>query len=113
MDQGITRRTALVAVGAAVGSAALANAAKGEDAQQAAAKDGKLRLFQKVDPERIQKGAPPIVFHPAPDGHIVFKNQQELKDWEDEVRTRLGATLHGEVGTASESCSAGCSDDCD
>jgi hypothetical protein len=53
------------------------------------------------------------VFHPVPDGHIVFRTQQELRDWEDEVRKRLGLQLKGTVGTASESCSAGCSDVCD
>ena len=73
----------------------------------------RLRLFEKVDASLISKGAPPIVFHPVPDGHIVFKTNEELKQWEDEVRTRLGVKLNGRLGTASESCSAGCSDDCD
>ena len=72
-----------------------------------------MKLFGKVDASIIKKGAPPIVFYPVPDGHVVFKTQVELKAWEDEVRTRLGVQLRGSLGTASESCSGGCSDDCD
>lgn len=106
----MTRRVALgatgVAVGAVVAGVSTANAAD-------EGKPGKLKLFEKVDPSIIKKGAPPIVFHPVPDGYIVFKTQDELKAWEDEVRTRLGVQLKGTVGTASESCSAGCTDDCD
>jgi hypothetical protein len=74
---------------------------------------GKLQLFEKVDPSRVTKGAPPIVFYPVPDSHIVFKTQEELKAWEDHVRTRLGVQLRGSLGSGTESCSAGCSDDCD
>ena len=72
-----------------------------------------MKLFEKVDPKRIKPNAPPLVFTPAPNGHIVFETQQELKAWEDEIRTRLGVELKGHLGTASESCSGGCSDDCD
>lgn len=74
---------------------------------------GSVRLFEKVDPARITAGAPPLVFHPAPDGHITFTTQEDLKAWEDEVRNRLGVRLKGSLGTSSESCSGGCSDDCD
>jgi hypothetical protein len=73
----------------------------------------RVQLFEKVDPSKITRGAPPIVFYPVPDSHIVFKTQEELKAWEDEVRSRLGVELRGQLGTASESCSGGCSDDCD
>lgn len=75
--------------------------------------DRAVQLFEKVDPSQVTKGAPPIVFYPVPDSHIVFKTQDELKAWEDQVRTRLGVQLRGQLGSASESCSAGCSDDCD
>ena len=74
---------------------------------------GKIHLFEKVDPSRVTRGAPPIVFYPVPDSHIVFKTSEELKAWEDHVRTRLGARIRGDLGTSTESCSAGCSDDCD
>ncbi len=73
----------------------------------------KVKLFEKVDPSMVTKGAPPIVFHPTPDSHIVFRTPEGLKAWEDEVRARLGVRISGTVGTASESCSGGCSDDCD
>jgi len=72
-----------------------------------------LQLFEKVDPSATTRGAPPIVFHPVPDSHIVFKTHEELKAWEDHVRTRLGVQLNGNLGTASESCCNGRTDDCD
>lgn len=72
-----------------------------------------MKLFEQVDPKRVKPGVPPLVFTPPPDGQIVFQTQEELKSWEDEVRSRLGVALHGHLGTASESCSGGCSDDCD
>jgi hypothetical protein len=72
-----------------------------------------IKLFEKVDTKLVKKGAPPIAFFPQPNGQIVFRTQKELKAWEDEVRTRLGVQLKGNLGTASESCSGGCSDDCD
>ena len=72
-----------------------------------------LKLFEKVDKAQTKPGAPPIVFFATPDSHIVFKTQEELKAWEDHVRERLGVHLKGTLGTASESCSGGCSDDCD
>jgi len=72
-----------------------------------------MKLFDKVDPKRIKTGAPPLVFLPSPTGHVVFETQEELKAFEDEVRNRLGVQLKGHLGTASESCSGGCSDDCD
>lgn len=72
-----------------------------------------VKLFQPVDKSKTKQGAPPIVFYPTPDSHIVFTNQEELKAWEDEVRSRLGVHLKGHLGTSSESCSGGCSDDCD
>jgi hypothetical protein len=72
-----------------------------------------MKLFEKVDSKKVKAGAPPVVFIPPPTGHIVFETNEELKAWEDEIRARLGVELKGHLGTASESCSAGCSDDCD
>jgi hypothetical protein len=72
-----------------------------------------VKLFEKVDPKRVKKGALPLVFFPPPTGYIPLKTQEELQAWEAEVRSRLGVKIKGSIGTASESCSAGCSDDCD
>ena len=60
----------------------------------------------------MKKGAPPLVFYPTPEGQIVFKTQEELKAWEGEVRTRLGIELNARLGSACETCSCGCTDDC-
>lgn len=72
-----------------------------------------MKFFERVDEKRIKPGVPPLVFIPPPTGHIVFETNEELKAWEDEVRLRLGVNLRGHLGSASESCSGGCSDDCD
>jgi hypothetical protein len=72
-----------------------------------------VKLFERVDPKSTTKGAPPVVFFPTPDSHITFKTHEELKAWEDHIRERLGVQLKGNLGTASESCSGNCSDDCD
>jgi hypothetical protein len=72
-----------------------------------------MKLFEKVDPQRIKKGPPPIVFFPPATGHITFESNEELKQWEEELRSRLGVEFKGQLGIMSESCSGGCSDDCD
>jgi hypothetical protein len=105
----ITRRTALGAVGLAAGALAANAAVTAAEEERAKAK---LRLFDKVDPKAMKKGAPPIVFYPTPEGQIVFKTQEELKAWEEEVRARLGVNLNARLGSACETCSCGCTDDC-
>src|ERR1035441_5052456 len=62
-----------------------------------------MKLFEPVDPKKMKSGAPPLVFIPPATGHIVFQTHEELKAWEDEVRTRLGVELKGHLGTASRS----------
>lgn len=72
-----------------------------------------MKLFEPVKPGTAKPGVPPLVFLVQPDSHIVFKTAEELQAWENNVRERLGVDLKGHLGTASESCSGGCSDDCD
>jgi hypothetical protein len=72
-----------------------------------------MKLFDKVDPRVVTKGAPPLVFTPVPDGHIIIQTPQELKEFEDDIRAKLGVHIKPLLGTTSESCSGGCSDDCD
>lgn len=105
----MTRRAALGAVGATVGMVAVGTAIAQTTPE---GKAGKLRLFERVDPSQVTKGAPPLAFHPVPDGRIVFKTQEELKAWEEEIRSKLGVELRGTLGHACETCSAGCTDDC-
>jgi len=75
--------------------------------------------------DRVEKGssdlgtfndmAPPVVFHVQPDSFIRLESPDALRSWEKAVRMTSGVDVKGDnlVGTASESCSAGCSDDCD
>ena len=71
-----------------------------------------MKLFAKVDSGKMKKGAPPVVMLTPVSGHIVFKTQKELSAWETQVKTRLGLELKGTLGSACETCSAGCTDDC-
>ena len=74
----------------------------------------RIRLFEKVDASRVTKGAPPLVFHPTPDSYIRFESPDEIRAWEAELRDRLGlGDLGGKLSLGTESCSCGCSDDCD
>jgi hypothetical protein len=62
----------------------------------------------------VRKGAPPVVFSVQPDSFIVVDSPDALKAWEADVRKFLGVDLRGmAAGAGTESCSAGCSDDCD
>lgn len=72
-----------------------------------------IKLFERVDPSLVTKGAPPVAFYPVPDSYIEFKDPEQLRAWEAEVRSRLGVKFKGDLSSGSESCSAGCSDDCD
>lgn len=109
-ENDMNRRAAIGAVGAtvAMGAAAAAIAQAPEKAPQAKT----LKLFDKVDPSMITKGAPPLAYYPVPDGRIVFKTQEQLDAWQSEIRARLGVDLDGKLGLAAETCSAGCTDDC-
>jgi len=72
------------------------------------------RLGERVDVSRTRKGPPPVVFRVQPDSFVVVESPEALKHWEEDVRRFLGVDLRGiGAGAASESCSAGCSDDCD
>jgi hypothetical protein len=113
----MNRRTALGAVGATVAMGAAAAAAaqvpqKPSQAPERSMQAKGLKLFEKVDPARITKGAPPLVFYPVPDGYIRL-DSEALKGWEAELRERLGSRFEGPLTAGTESCSAGCSDDCD
>lgn len=74
------------------------------------------RLGDKVDLNKATgKGAPPVVFAVQPNGFFVIESKEELKLWEADLRKFLGVkgNLAGLAGAGTESCSAGCSDDCD
>ena len=64
---------------------------------------------------KIHKGPPPLVLAVQPDSYIRMENSEELRQWESDLRNSVGISIRdsGLTGSASESCSGGCSDDCD
>jgi hypothetical protein len=73
------------------------------------------KLGAKVDLAKAKKGPPPVVMAVQPNGYFVLESPAELKQFESDVRSFLGLRVNasGLSGTGTESCSAGCSDDCD
>ena len=73
------------------------------------------RLGHKVDMGKAKNGAPPIVFAVQPTGFLPVNTPEELKEWEEDLKSFYGIPVEARsiMGAASESCSCGCSDDCD
>lgn len=69
----------------------------------------------KESTENLTEAAPPVVLRVQPDSFIRLEAPEELRSWEEAVRMTAGVKVSAEnlVGSASESCSAGCTDDCD
>ncbi len=75
--------------------------------------------------DRVEKSAlagstlnevpPPVVLQVQPDSFIRIESPEALRSWEKAVRMTTGIDMSAGnlVGSASESCSAGCTDDCD
>jgi len=70
-------------------------------------------LGSKINESLAKKGPPPVVLAVQPDGHFVLDKPEQLKQWEKDVRTHLGLRMSSISGSATESCSCGCSDDSD
>lgn len=77
--------------------------------------DSSFRLGEIVDQERTEKMPPPVVMMVQPDSFIRLETPEALQSWEQAVKATTGLDVAGDrfAGTASESCSGGCSDDCD
>lgn len=58
--------------------------------------------------------APPVILRAQPDSFIRLHTPEELREWEEAVRATTGLVIDASrmSGSASESCSCGCSDDC-
>ena len=75
-----------------------------------------VRLGRKLSKARLKKaesGPPPVVLAAQATSFIRLEKTSELRQWERDLRQSYGINLSGLAGTASESCSGGCSDDCD
>jgi hypothetical protein len=72
------------------------------------------RLGDKVDIAKAVKGPPPVVLAIQPQAYFRIEKPEELKHWEQDAQKFLGMRARpGLVGAGTESCSGGCSDDCD
>ncbi|OKI48043.1 hypothetical protein A6A29_03025 [Streptomyces sp. TSRI0281] len=58
--------------------------------------------------------APPVVLRVQPESYIYLQTPEELRAWEEGVRATTGLRIDASymAGSASESCSCGCTDDC-
>jgi hypothetical protein len=58
--------------------------------------------------------APPVILRAQPDSYIQLETPEELRVWEETVRATTGLKIDASNlrGSASESCSGGCTDDC-
>lgn len=78
--------------------------------------DASFQLGDQVDVERTEKMPPPVVMAVQPDSFIRIEGPEALRSWEQAVLATTGLRVSAPaefIGTASESCSGGCSDDCD
>jgi len=71
------------------------------------------RLGEKVDMKKAKKGPPPVVLAVQPDGFFVIQKPAELEAFEKDAQKFLGISGLRASGSGTESCSGGCSDDCD
>lgn len=57
----------------------------------------------------------PVVFAVQPEFFIRLESAEDVKQWEADLRSFYGVNIRGDglVGVSTESCSGGCSDDCD
>jgi hypothetical protein len=75
-----------------------------------------FELGDRVSDEvELQRMPPPVVLAVQPDSFVKLESPEALRSWEKAVRQTTGLEMGGDkfAGSASESCSAGCSDDCD
>jgi hypothetical protein len=59
-----------------------------------------------VDPKKIESGKPPVILEAQIVGFIPLKTREELKQWEDDLKTQFGMSLDASLlpGIASECC---------
>jgi hypothetical protein len=62
---------------------------------------------------RIKIGVPPVVFQSQVIGYIPLERPEELRQWEEDLRTFYGISVEASAlaGRACETCSD-CTDDC-
>jgi len=71
------------------------------------------KLGEKVDIKKAIPGPPPVVLAVQPTAYFRIEKPEELEAFEKDAQKFLGVSSLRRVGVGSESCSGGCSDDCD
>jgi hypothetical protein len=71
------------------------------------------RLGDKIDIKKAIKGPPPVVLVVQPTAYFRIEKPEELEAFEKDAHKFLGISSLRRIGSGSESCSGGCSDDCD
>jgi hypothetical protein len=72
-----------------------------------------MKLGDKVEPSKMQNGAPPIVIQVQPSGYVKLTTPDEIKEFEGLMHQIYGHRLAIHAGAvACETCSGGCTDDC-
>lgn len=68
---------------------------------------------EKADLARIKIGQAPVIFQTQSFGHVPLERPEELRQWEEDLRTYYGITVDASAlaGRACETCSC-CTDDC-
>lgn len=72
-------------------------------------------IGQVPEKARIRSGKRPIILQAQLEGYVVMNTPEELKQWEEDLRTHQGISLDasGMAGIAAECCSGGRSDMCE
>lgn len=72
-----------------------------------------MKFGDKVDPSKMQKGAPPVVIQVQPTGYVKLSTSEEIKEFEGLMQQIYGHRLAIHASAhACETCSGGCTDDC-
>jgi hypothetical protein len=76
------------------------------------------KLGSKLDQattSSVTQGAPPVVMAVQSTSYVRISKPDDLLQWEKDMHDFYGITVphSGMAHSASESCSGGCSDDCD
>ena len=71
------------------------------------------RLGEKIDVKKAISGPPPVVLAVQPNAYFLIEKPAELELFEKDAKKFLGVASLRRAGSGTESCSGGCSDDCD
>ncbi|HLN99299.1 MAG TPA: hypothetical protein VK208_12635 [Pyrinomonadaceae bacterium] len=71
------------------------------------------KLGEKVDMKKAITSPPAVVLAVQPTAYFRIDKPEELEAFEKDAQRFLGIRNLRRIGVGSESCSCGCSDDCD